>query len=359
MDFKRSFRAMALVMMGAVSFTACDDDEEVEKKPSGSNDVVYVLNEGNKGSNNTSVSALDLATGENFYYQFMAANGRGLGDTGQDMLRYGGKIYIAVYGSNTIEVVDGNSLKSIKTIQPEAGKPGNPRSLAADNGKVYVSLYDGYVAKLDTAKLAIEDSIVVGPNPEEITIANGNLYVTVSDGMNYAAGYENGKYVSKIALDSFKEASKIDVLVNPTKITSDKDGNVFVISMGNYGDIPATIQKITKDDSVSVVGKATLMACNENTLYTINAPWGVSSIDFVSFNTKTGVKESSSFISGSEDELPSNPTSISVNPKNGNIMIGSYLTAGDYSSNGYVFEYADGAFKAKYNVGVGPRKIVY
>ncbi|MCQ2188767.1 MAG: hypothetical protein MJZ00_02470 [Paludibacteraceae bacterium] len=357
MDFKRSFRAMALVMMGAVSFTACDDEDELSQVSN--KDVVYVLNEGKMGSNNTSVSALDLKSGENYYYQFMAANGRGLGDTGQDMLRYGGKIYIAVYGSNTIEIVDGTSLKSIKTIQTEAGKPGSPRSLAADKGKVYVSLYDGYVAKLDTASLAIEDSIAVGPNPEEITIANGNLYVTVSDGMNYAAGYENGKYVSKIALDSFKVASKIDVLVNPTKITSDKDGNVFVISMGNYGDIPATIQKITKDDSVSVVGNATIMACNENTLYTINAPWGASSIDFVSFNTKTGVKENSSFISGSEDELPSNPTSISVNPKNGNIMIGSYLTAGDYSSNGYVFEYADGAFKAKYNVGVGPRKIVY
>lgn len=358
MDFKRSFRAMALLMMGAVSFTACDEDEESDQPAKGSG-IVYVLNEGSMGSNNASVSAINLKDTTAYASQFATVNGRNLGDTGQDMLRYGGKIYIAVYGSNTIEVVDGNSLKSIKTIQTEAGKPGNPRSLAADKGKVYVSLYDGYVAKLDTAKLAIEDSIAVGPNPEEITIANGNLYVAVSDGMNYANGYANGMYVSKIGLDSFKVASKIDVLVNPTKITSDKDGNVFVISMGNYYDIPATVQKITKDDKVSVVGNATLMACNGNTLYTINAPWGASSIDFVSYNTTTGVKESDAFISGTADELPANPTSISVNPENGNIMIGSYLTASDYSSNGYVFEYVSGAFKTKYNVGVGPRKIVY
>ena len=357
MDFKRSFRAMALLMMGVASFTACEDEEDDLKKSS--NKVIYVLNEGSWNNNNASVSAIDPTDGSSYYYQFAAANGRNLGDTGQDILRYGGKIYIAVSGSNTIEVVDGNSLTSIKTIKPESGKPGNPRGLAATDGKIYVSLYDGYVAKIDTTSLAFEDSIAVGPNPEEITIANGCLYVAISDGLNSGNGYPNGKYVSKIGLDSFKVASKINVLVNPTEITSDKAGNVFVISMGNYGDIPATVQKIDKNDSVTVVGRATLMACYENTLYTVNAPWGAPSIEFVSYNTATGVKESDAFITGSADQIPTNPHSISVNPKNGNILIGSYLTAADYLSNGYVYEYANGAFKARYNAGVGPRKFVY
>lgn len=357
MDFKRSFRAMALLMMGVASFTACEDEEDDLKKSS--NKVIYVLNEGSWNNNNASVSAIDPTDGSSYYYQFAAANGRNLGDTGQDILRYGGKIYIAVSGSNTIEVVDGNSLTSIKTIKPESGKPGNPRGLAASDGKIYVSLYDGYVAKIDTTSLAFEDSIAVGPNPEEITIANGCLYVAISDGLNSGNGYPNGKHVSKIGLDSFKVASKINVLVNPTEITSDKAGNVFVISMGNYGDIPATVQKIDKNDSVTVVGRATLMACYENTLYTVNAPWGAPSIEFVSYNTATGVKESDAFITGSADQIPTNPHSISVNPKNGNILIGSYLTAADYLSNGYVYEYANGAFKARYNAGVGPRKFVY
>lgn len=357
MDFKRSFRAMALLMLGMVSFTACDDEDDDLKKSS--NKVIYVLNEGSWNNNNASVSAIDPTDGSSYYYQFAATNGRNLGDTGQDILRYGGKIYIAVSGSNTIEVVDGNSLTSIKTIKPESGKPGNPRGLAASDGKIYVSLYDGYVAKIDTTSLAFEDSIAVGPNPEEITIANGCLYVAISDGLNSGNGYPNGKYVSKIGLDSFKVASKINVIVNPTEITSDKAGNVFVISMGDYGENPATVQKIDKNDNVSVLGRATLMACYENTLYTINAPWGAPSIEFVSYNTTTGSVESSAFISGSADELPSNPHSISVNPKNGNILVGSYLTASDYLSNGYVYEYAGGSFKTRYNAGVGPRKILY
>lgn len=359
MDFKRSFRAMALLMLGVVSFTACEDDDDDELKKSSNGNVAYVLNEGSFGNNNTSVSAIDFTDGTSYYFQFAAANGRNLGDTGQDILRYGGKIYIAVSGSNTIEVVDGNSLTSVKTIKPQDGKPGTPRGLAASDGKVYVSLYDGYVAKIDTTSLAIVDSIAVGPNPEELTIANGNLYVAVSDGLNYNEGYANGKYVSKIGLDSFKVASKIDVIVNPCRMASDKSGNVFVISCGNYYDIPSTVQKIDKNDSVSVVGKATYMTCFENTLYTINAPYGATTIEYVSYNTTSGSVESTSFISGTADEMPSNPTCVSVNPKNGNILVGSYLTASDYLSNGYVYEYAGGSFKTKYNAGVGPRKIVY
>lgn len=348
---------MALLMMGVASFTACEDEEDDLKKSS--NKVIYVLNEGSWNNNNASVSAIDPTDGSSYYYQFAAANGRNLGDTGQDILRYGGKIYIAVSGSNTIEVVDGNSLTSIKTIKPESGRPGNPRGLAASDGKIYVSLYDGYVAKIDTTSLAFEDSIAVGPNPEELTIANGCLYVAISDGLNSGNGYPNGKYVSKIGLDSFKVASKIDVIVNPNKMASDKSGNVFVISWGNYIDIPSTVQKIDKNDNVSVLGKATYMTCYENTLYTINAPFGAPSIEYVSYNTISGSVESSSFISGTADEMPSNPTCVSVNPKNGNIMVGSYLAANDYLSNGYVYEYANGAFKARYNAGVGPRKFVY
>lgn len=359
MDFKRSFKALAIIMMGVVSFTGCEDEDEEPEAVTNSGNSAWVLNQGTMGSNNASVSLIDFTKEESYYHQFYASNDRNLGDVGQDAIRYGGKIYISVYASNTIEVVDGQTLKSLKTIQPEAGNPGSPRYLAADGANVYVSLYDGYVAKIDTASLSIVDSVAVGPNPEQLTIANGNIYVAISDGMNYNAGYVNGLRVAKVSLDSFKVASNIGVMLNPTQITSDKDGNVFVLSMGNYGDVPATVQMIDKNDSVKVLTQATIISCYENTLYTINAPWGASSIDFSSVDTKTG-NITKNIIKGSADELPANPTAISVNPKNGNIMVSSYLTASDYASNGYVFEYtSDGAFKAKYNVGVGPTKIIY
>ena len=66
----------------------------------------YVINEGTWGSNNASLSRVDLATGAISNGVFAAANGRGLGDVAQDVVLYGGKAYVAVSFSNTIEVVN-------------------------------------------------------------------------------------------------------------------------------------------------------------------------------------------------------------------------------------------------------------
>lgn len=359
METRKSFKAIALLMTGAMSLTACSDEEDETPIIEESRNAVCVINNGTWGNNNASLSVIDIDSNKVYNNAFANANGRSLGDTGQDAIRYGSKIYMAVSGSNTIEVIDGKNFKCLRTIQPSEGKPGYPRDLIADGGKVYVSLQDGYVARIDTSSLAIEDSIAVGPNPEEMTIANGYLYATISDGLNYANGYANGKAVSKIDLRTFKETAKISVAVNPTRITSDKSGNVFVLSMGDYTNIPATIQKINANDSVSTFAEATLMTCHGNTLYTINAPINPSSeVRFSKYNTLTGEVLEADFLK--DNERPSNPTSISINPQNGEIFIGSYATATDYTSNGHVFRFdTNGTLKANYPVGVGPTAFVY
>ncbi len=66
----------------------------------------YVLNEGTWGSNNASLSRVNLATGAIDNNVFSSANGRGLGDVAQDVVVNDGKAYIAVSFSNTVEVVN-------------------------------------------------------------------------------------------------------------------------------------------------------------------------------------------------------------------------------------------------------------
>ena len=80
------------------------------------NNGVYILNEGKFEANNAGLNFYNLTTSTNTEDYFTLKNNRGLGDTGQDMIRYGSKIYIAVYKSSIIEVIDAVTGVSIKTI---------------------------------------------------------------------------------------------------------------------------------------------------------------------------------------------------------------------------------------------------
>ena len=83
------------------------------------NDGLYVLNQGKYQSNNASLNYYNLITSTNYSDYFAIKNNRGLGDTGQDAIRYGSKIYIAVYNSSLIEVINASTGVSIKTIPME------------------------------------------------------------------------------------------------------------------------------------------------------------------------------------------------------------------------------------------------
>ena len=101
---------------------------------------VYVLCEGLYGMNNARLFSWNMRTGQVEQDAFSKANQRGLGDTGNDLLLYGGKLYVVMSGSNTVEVVDAASLRSLRQIPftNDAGVGRQPRYACAENGKVYV-----------------------------------------------------------------------------------------------------------------------------------------------------------------------------------------------------------------------------
>ena len=84
---------------------------------------------------------------------------------------YGDKMYIAVYGESTIEVTDLKA-KSIKQVKTE----GQPRYMVSEGGKVYISYYNGYVARLDTASLEVEAKVKVVRNPEQLAVSSNKLF---------------------------------------------------------------------------------------------------------------------------------------------------------------------------------------
>ena len=289
---------------------------------------------------------------------FSTANGRSLGATVQDGVVYGDNLYIAVDGSNTIEVVNKYSFKSITTILPDQ-TAYEPRDIIEEDGYIYVSMYTGYVCRIDPKTNKIDKTVQVGPNPEEMVVENGFLYVVNSDGLNYGNNYENGKTVSKIDLKSFTEVKKIDVGLNPTAI-QEADDKIFVLCMGNYADVPTSLYVIDENDNVTNTGiPASFFAAEDDVLYVVDSPWG-GSTSYVSYSAKDLSVISDAFVKDPVDA----PAGIAV--EDDRIFISSYsLVNGyaSYSTDGYVNEYRTDATAVyppnyrlvkKYDVGVGP-----
>ena len=226
MNSKKPFISLFIAIL---VFTACDPVEKPEEMHI--NKGAYVLNQGSFKKNNAGITYYDFATGFASNDIFLDKNNRSLGDTGQDMIAYGSKLYVAMYSSKVVEVLDKKTAKSIKTITiTNNNATSAPRALAAAMGKVYVTLYDGYVAQIDTVTLNVEKSVKVGSNPEGIAITNNKIFVANSGGMQAIMD----STISVINMATFTEIKKIKVNLNPGVIQADSYGDLYVLTKGNY-----------------------------------------------------------------------------------------------------------------------------
>ena len=349
-----------LVMMLAVPFVfaACSDDDDPVPVPTpeptpipdpepdysvpADQQGLFVFNGGNQGSIDGSLSFINFSKQEVSNNVFAAKNNRSLGATVQNGAVFKGALFIAVYDSKTIEVVDKLTLESIKQITTPSTSNG-PRYVVADDQYVYASLYSGEVIRINPATNEIDKTISVGPNPEEMVIANGFLYVVNSDGLNYQNGYVNGKSVSKIDLSSFTEVKKIEVGVNPTRIATDGT-NVYALSTGDYTpENPSSIWKIDAQDNATDTGiGASWLAVQDGVLYTINSVFDenwMTTNYYITYNLSDMSVNSSAFLG---ENVVDAPAGICIDAEGGNLFVSSYNLAYGYASydtEGYVNQY--------------------
>lgn len=348
--------SIVLAVVAALSMTACDRDNGGSTGGAGEggsaagDGVYYVLNAGDWKSSNSSLTRYDSVTGEEVQFFFEQQNGRGMGNTANDIIVYGSKMYIAVAGESTVEITDLGA-RSVKQIDCGA----QPRYLAAAGGKVYVSYYDGYVARIDTVTLEVDAKVKVGRNPEQLAVAGDRLYVANSGGMDYntAVGYDNT--LSVIDLGSFEELEKLEVVLNPVSVVACGE-YVFVASYGNYADVPSTLQCVdTRTGSVQVVKECSNMTefCYDGgVLYgyfsQYDENWNAVTT-YLSYDVATGDVVSPWI---NESVLPV-PYKLST--------AGGFLcvTESDYLNDGDVYMYdRQGMLVAKVPSGLNPVKVV-
>jgi len=306
----------------AMTFAACSDDDDdnqaVELKPSTS---AVVLNCGNWGGNDASIMRFDVVNNTVTNDLYLAANNEQLGDLGQDIIKYGSKYYVTVTESSKLVVLN-KDMKIIKVIPFEkGGMPSKPRFMASANGKVYVTAYDSCISRIDTTSLRITGSVMVGDHPEGLSYANGKLYANIS-------GYGAGSSVAVVDEQSFTKTKDLQVLLNPyTESVVADNGNVYIVSNGNYAGSPnleqkdwvyGTVQCInTKTDEVSEVCRGTFISTYKNRLYVLYSEYYLPDTKkafIYDLNTKeeTTLTDINKFQS---------PQGINVDPTRGNVYV--------------------------------------
>ena len=370
---KKYLLGLAVLLMGTAVMTSCDPAEDypetyLQEYSTGA----YVVNSGNMYSNiESSLTAIDYASSTATQNVFKTANGRSLGNTANDGIVYGNKIYLAVDQSNTIEVIDKKTKQSIKQIKTTDllgnAEGAEPRHISADGGKVYFTTYGGYVAAVDTTSFALQKKWKVGSYPEGLVIAHGNIYVANS---NYGKG---GGNISCINLSNDKvETKNIEGVNNPTSIYYASnvlyvlDNQYYDASYNAYGEnalravsfAEGKSQKVADGNyAVCVTPGATTTARTSVEevrpyFFVLNAPFGGT--PSVSVLAAGSTQAQTMTLS----EMPVSPCGIFADPLNGHIFVLSYRLGDkgypDYSGNGYVVEYdRAGQKQHEYETGVG------
>ena len=350
---KKKFSIYAILATALILFTACPGPQPPTPTPPVDThaDGLYILNEGTFQHNNSTITYYNCETGAITDDIFLEANHRGLGDTGNDLQRYGSKLYAVVNNSNRVEVMNVENAKSLKSINLD-GK--QPRYICFYENKAYVSCFDGYVVRIDMATLEVDGTVRCGRNPEGICVCNHKLYVSNSGGLDNP-NYDNT--VSVIDLATFTVTNTVTVDINPSVVANYDDRYVILVSRGDYINVPYKLLKIDVADlSVTDFGIAALnFAISGDYAYVYSYDFSSSNSWIKVLDLRTGEIVKENFIT--DGTVIETPYSITVNPLNGDVYI---TDAHNFTVTGDVYCFGqDGRKKFTFEVGINPSKIVF
>ncbi len=338
---------------------------------------MYVLNEGNMGSNKATVDYLDLSGNHetvryfrNIYSERNPNTVKELGDVGNDIQIYGSQLWMVINCSNKVEVATADSCRKIAKIDIP-----NCRYLAFDGGYAYVSSYVGPVSisndaplgrvyKVDTLTFEKVDSVVVGYQPDELAILDGKIYVANSGGYR-VPNYD--KRVSVIDISTFTVERSIDVYPNLHRIRADKYGQLWVTSRGDYYKKPACLIWMYENNSGEMVVGDTIntavsdMCIVGDSLYYVGVAFNYETfsnqITYGIINVRTHQAVTTQLFSAPEIAGIEMPYGIIVNPINRDFYI---MDAKNYVSSGELLHFhADGTFDWRVWTGDIPAHAVF
>jgi hypothetical protein len=372
-------KQLAYYILTLLLLSACRQDVMIvpmEKSDPGGKtqqgDIIgmYLLNEGNMGSNKSSLDYLDLSDStahyyRNIYSQRNPSTVMSLGDVGNDCQIYGSRLWLVINCSNKVEVARADSAIRIGKVNIP-----NCRYVTFNDRYAYVSSYVGTVYassnsplgsvyKVDTLTLQKVDSCSVGYQPEEMAIIGNQLYVANSGGYQGMTGQGYESTVSVIDMATMQETSKIEVAPNLHHLKADKYNQLWVTARGDYMSEASSIWWLAPDENGQMkVGGHIDQAVSDlcivgDSLYFYGSQWSEVSmsntITYGIINVKTHQVVSTSLSSAPEISKIRMPYGIIVNPVHRDFYL---MDAKNYVSSGELLHFLpDGTFDWKVSTG--------
>lgn len=332
-----------LLALLAVALSSCRNEdivfipEEVPTTQPEYTDVdgFYLLCEGNINSNKASLDWFDARTGKYNRNIFPKANPyevKEMGDVGNDLGIYGSKLYVVVNCSNKVLVLDKRTAKKLGQIDIP-----NCRFVKFYKGYAYITSYagpvqmdpdykqKGYVAKIDTATMKEVDRCIVGFQPDQLDIVNGKIYVSNSGGYR-KPNYENTLSVIDVA--TFKEERRIPIAINLGLCKADRHGVLWVVSRGNYYDVPCRLYAYdTRKDRIVKTFDVPVSSfwLDGDLLYVVSAQWSnitmTNDVSYAVIDVNKMEVLTRNFITDGTDKLIKIPYGIAVNPVTKDIYV--------------------------------------
>lgn len=353
-------------MLMILGFVSCVEDPSilVSNDLLTGNSGVYILNEGLWGSDNSSLSRIDLLGGMSNNDYFGRANaGLKLGDNAHHIAIKGDTAFIAVSTASTIEVFRLSNGKSLGRIfLPSNSQPRNI-VIVNDNLAFVTLLYKSKVIAFDPNTFELDTiGIEVGPFPEYIAYHNGKLFVANSGYGDYYQSKPKAGTISVVDIDTRREVTNLHCGNNVIEVlASERLGRLYACYY-NLPSLKDSLGGIVEYDLATFAElrrwrvRATDITLNvaQDTLFFLNGNTdGIKGVDFI--DLAEGVMKNL-IINPNETDIW---YSLAQSPDRASIWVGN---ARNFRTDGQVLIFPNKPNSTPsriYKVGVNPNSILF
>jgi hypothetical protein len=219
---KRQIIYIVLLLSFMIQFSSCKKEEEQNQNTKSG---VLIVNEGNFGWGNASLSLYNRESKSLTKDIFKENNGFQIGDVAQSAVVYDSLILVAVNNSSKVEVISKNTFRRIISITIPNSSPRYIQPLN-DNEALVTELYANKIWLINFRTGTIVRSVDVSGETNQMILSGNKLFATERTKFN-------GSFVAQIRvidLSNYSTAKIIPLQTEPNSIAMDNAGNIWTLT---------------------------------------------------------------------------------------------------------------------------------